>query len=69
MSQGKEHKMPAKSKRQRSAAGMALAAKRGDISPKELKGAAKQMYESMSEKQLRDFAKKPKGKKTKKGGK
>jgi len=64
--------MPAKSKRQRSAAGMALAAKRGDISPKELKGAAKQMYESMSEKQLRDFAKKPKGKrtkKTKKGGK
>ena len=61
--------MPAKSKRQRSAAGMALAAKRGDISPKELKGAAKQMYESMSEKQLRDFAKKSKGKKTKKGGK
>jgi hypothetical protein len=61
--------MPAKSKRQRGAAGMALAAKRGNISPKELKGAAKQMYESMSEKQLRDFAKKPKGKKTKKGGK
>jgi len=61
--------MPAKSKRQRSAAGMALAAKRGDISPKELKGAAKQMYESMSEKQLRDFAKKPKGKKAKRGGK
>jgi hypothetical protein len=49
--------MPAESKKQRKAAGMALAAKRGEISPNELMGAAKQMYESMSEEQLRDFAK------------
>ena len=48
--------MPAKSKAQRKAAGMALAAKRGEISPKELKGAAKQMYESMTEEELREFA-------------
>jgi len=37
--------------------GMALAAKRGEISPEELKGAARQMYESMTEEQLREFAK------------
>lgn len=48
--------MPAKSKAQQQAAGAALAAKRGEISPNELKGASKSMYESMSEEQLRDFA-------------
>jgi len=50
--------MPAKSERQRRAAGMALAAKRGKISPRKLVGAAKQMYLDMSEAQLEDFAKK-----------
>jgi hypothetical protein len=47
--------MPAKSKSQQRAAGMALAAKRGDISTSKLKGAAKQMS-SMSAKQLREYA-------------
>ncbi len=49
--------MPAKSKAQQKAAGMALAAKRGELSPRILRGSAKEMYESMSEKQLRDYAK------------
>ena len=45
------------------AAGAALFAKRGEAKKSELKGASKQMYESMTEKQLRDFAKtKRKGK-------
>jgi len=39
------------------AAGAALAAKRGKRSKGSLKGASKQMAKSMSEKQLRDFAK------------
>ena len=39
------------------AAGVALAAKRGEVSKSSLKGASKQMAKSMSEKQLRDFAK------------
>ena len=49
--------MPAKSKKQQMAAGAALAAKRGKRSKSSLKGASKQMAESMSEKQLKDFAK------------
>jgi hypothetical protein len=48
--------MPAKSKKQQMAAGAALAAKRGQRSESSLKGASKQMVESMSEKQLEDFA-------------
>lgn len=48
--------MPAKSKAQQKAAGAALSAKRGDAKPSELKGASRQMYESMSEKQLDEFA-------------
>lgn len=48
--------MPAKSESQQRAAGMALAAKRGEISPSKLKGAAKQMYYSMTAKQLEEFA-------------
>ncbi|HEY0920308.1 DUF3008 family protein [Devosia sp.] len=48
--------MPAKSKAQQKAAGAALSAKRGDTKVSELKGASKSMYESMSEKQLEDFA-------------
>lgn len=49
--------MPAKSKVQQKAAGAALSAKRGDTPKSKLKGASKQMAESMSEKQLEDFAK------------
>lgn len=48
--------MPAKSKAQQEAAGAALAAKRGETSKSELRGASKDMYESMSEKQLEEFA-------------
>lgn len=48
--------MPVKSKVQQKAAGAALAAKHGEISKDELKGASKEMYESMSEKQLDEFA-------------
>lgn len=48
--------MPAKSKAQQMAAGTALAAKRGELKVRELNGAAKEMYDSMSEKQLEEFA-------------
>ena len=48
--------MPAKSKAQQKAAGAALAAKRGDTPKSQLKGASKQMVESMSEKELHDLA-------------
>ncbi len=48
--------MPARSKAQQMAAGAALAAKRGEIEVSELKGASKEMYDSMSEAQLEEFA-------------
>lgn len=48
--------MPAKSKAQQKAAGAALAAKRGDAKTSDLKGASRQMAESMSEKQLEELA-------------
>ncbi len=48
--------MPAKSAAQQKAAGAALSAKRGDTPKGELKGASKQMADSMSEKQLEEFA-------------
>jgi hypothetical protein len=51
-----EGAMPAKSKAQQKAAGAALAAKRGDQKVSNLKGASKSMYQSMSEKQLEEFA-------------
>jgi Protein of unknwon function (DUF3008) len=54
--------MPAKSKKQQIAAGAALAAKRGKRSKSSLKGASRKMAESMSEKQLKDFAKTKRGK-------
>jgi Protein of unknwon function (DUF3008) len=44
--------MPAKSKAQQKAAGAALSAKRGDTPKSKLKGASRQMADSMSEKQL-----------------
>ena len=48
--------MPATSQAQQKAAGAALAAKRGEIKKSELKGGSRDMYESMSEKQLEEFA-------------
>jgi hypothetical protein len=38
------------------AAGAALAAKRGEAKVSSLKGSSKSMYESMSERQLEEFA-------------
>ena len=48
--------MPAKSKAQQRAAGAALSAKRGDTKVGDLQGASKQMYDSMSEDELEDYA-------------
>ena len=48
--------MPAKSAAQQKAAGAALSAKRGDTPKSELKGASKQMADSMSEKELEKMA-------------
>lgn len=48
--------MPAKSAAQQKAAGAALSAKRGDTPRSVLKGASRQMAESMTETQLEDFA-------------
>ena len=48
--------MPAKSAAQQKAAGAALSAKRGDTPTSELKGASRQMAQSMTEAQLEDFA-------------
>jgi hypothetical protein len=48
--------MPAKSKAQQKAAGAALSAKRGGTPKSKLKGASRQMVDSMTEKQLEDFA-------------
>lgn len=48
--------MPAKSKAQQMAAGAALSAKRGETKKTELKGASRQMVDSMSEKELDELA-------------
>jgi len=48
--------MPARSKKQQMAAGAALAAKRGERPKASLKGASREMVDSMSEPQLREFA-------------
>ena len=48
--------MPARSKAQQRAAGAALSAKRGETKVGDLKGASKDMYDSMSEDELEDFA-------------
>ena len=48
--------MPAKSKAQQRAAGAALSAKRGETKMSELQGASKQMYDSMTEKELDELA-------------
>jgi len=57
----------AKSQKQQMAAGAALSAKRKKRSVSSLRGASKQMHESMNEDQLREIAKtKRKGKPVKK---
>ncbi len=48
--------MPAKSAAQQKAAGAALSAKRGKTGKGSLKGASKEMVNSMTEKQLEEFA-------------
>ena len=48
--------MPAKSQAQQKAAGAALSAKRGDSPKSKLRGASKQMAESMIEKELDKMA-------------
>ena len=48
--------MPAKSKAQQKAAGAALSAKRGETNKSGLKGASKEMVESMTEKELEELA-------------
>jgi hypothetical protein len=50
--------MPSRSKKQQQAAGIALSVKRGERSKRTLKGASKNMYESMSKNQLRELASK-----------
>jgi hypothetical protein len=48
--------MPAQSEAQQKAAGAALSAKRGDTKVSDLQGASKEMYDSMTEKELEDLA-------------
>ena len=48
--------MPAKSKAQQRAAGAALSAKRGETKVGDLQGASKDMYDSMTEEELEDYA-------------
>lgn len=48
--------MPAESRSQQAAAALALEAKRGQRNPRTLTGAARQMYETMSERELVKFA-------------
>lgn len=48
--------MPASSKKQQRAAGMAYAAKTGKLDPSKLKGAAKEMHDTMTNKEVKDFA-------------
>lgn len=51
--------MPATSKSQQRAAGAALSAKRGETPKSKLRGPSRDMYDSMSEKDLEDFAETP----------
>jgi hypothetical protein len=48
--------MPAKSQAQQKAAGAALAAKRGEVPKARLKGASREMFETMTEKELDELA-------------
>ena len=51
--------MPAKSKAQQKSAGMALSAKRGETNKSALEGAAREMYDTMSEDELEEMASTP----------
>ena len=48
--------MKAQSEAQQKAAGAALSVKRGDTPKSKLQGASKEMYETMTEKELEDMA-------------
>ncbi|MBL9063027.1 DUF3008 family protein [Tabrizicola sp.] len=48
--------MPARSRAQQRAAGAALSAKRGETPVSELQGASRDMYRSMTEKELEELA-------------
>lgn len=48
--------MKAQSEAQQKAAGAALSAKRGETPKSQLQGASKDMYESMTEKELKEMA-------------
>ncbi len=48
--------MPAQSKAQQRAAGAALSAKRGETKVSDLQGASKDMYDSLSEGELEEYA-------------
>lgn len=48
--------MPAKSRAQQKAAGAALAVKRGEAKKSSLKGTSRQMVDTMSERELEEFA-------------
>jgi len=48
--------MPARSKAQQKAAGAALAVKRGEADKSSLQGASKEMFETMTEEELEEFA-------------
>lgn len=48
--------MKAQSEAQQKAAGAALSAKRGETPKSKLQGASKEMYETMTEKELEDMA-------------
>lgn len=61
--------MPARSKKQQMAAGAALSAKRGEIPKSKLKGASRDMVETMTEKELRDMASTPRNELPKVAGK
>ncbi len=51
-----EDVLPAKSQAQQKAAGAALAAKRGEVPKAKLKGASREMFETMTEKELDELA-------------
>jgi hypothetical protein len=48
--------MPARSKKQQMAAGAALSVKEGEAKKSSLRGASKEMYESMTKKELEELA-------------
>jgi hypothetical protein len=56
---GRMTTMPAKSRAQQKAAGAALSAKRGETRKSALKGASKEVAETMSEKELEELASTP----------